>query len=73
MRPVIGEYAAGCWSLKPMAAGQMAAKMLYRVSPFDPIALVGAAVVLAATVLLACYLPARRATKINPAITLRSE
>jgi predicted permease len=56
-----------------LAAGQLAARMLYRVSPFDPFALVGAAMVLAATVLLACYLPARRATKINPAITLRSE
>jgi putative ABC transport system permease protein len=56
-----------------LLAGRMAAKMLYHVSPFDPVALSAAALVLASTMLIACYLPARRATKVDPAVTLRSE
>jgi putative ABC transport system permease protein len=39
----------------------------------DPIAFLGAAVVLAAAAALACYFPARRATRIDPAIILRME
>jgi putative ABC transport system permease protein len=47
--------------------------MLYRVSPVDPAAFVGAALVLTAAALLACWLPARRATKVNPITALRTE
>jgi putative ABC transport system permease protein len=39
----------------------------------DPIAFLGAALVLAAAAALACYFPARRATRIDPAIILRQE
>jgi putative ABC transport system permease protein len=39
----------------------------------DPVAFLGAAVVLAAAAALACYFPARRATRIDPAIVLRAE
>jgi putative ABC transport system permease protein len=39
----------------------------------DPIAFLGAATVLAAAAALACYFPARRATRIDPAIILRQE
>ena len=39
----------------------------------DPIAFLGAAAVLAAAAALACYFPARRATRIDPAIILRLE
>jgi putative ABC transport system permease protein len=39
----------------------------------DPIAFLGAALVLAAAAALACYVPARRATQIDPAIILRME
>lgn len=46
---------------------------LYDVSPLDPVALVGAAAVLLLTVLLASYLPARRASRIDPQSAMRSD
>jgi putative ABC transport system permease protein len=39
----------------------------------DPLAFVGAALLLTLAALAACYLPARRATRIDPSITLRAE
>jgi putative ABC transport system permease protein len=43
------------------------------VAPSDPVSLVTAALVLAATTLIACYLPARRATRVNPMLALRGD
>jgi putative ABC transport system permease protein len=47
--------------------------LLFEVSPTDPLYLTTAPILLALVALLACYLPARRATRIEPAITLRNE
>lgn len=60
-----------------LAAGLIAARslsaVLFGVPPADPISLVAAAVVLASTALAACYVPARRAARIDPARTLTTE
>jgi len=53
--------------------GRLLAKMLYHVNPLDPVALAVAAIILMCTVIFACYMPARRATKVDPAVTLRVE
>ena len=46
---------------------------VYGVSPSDPFALIVSSVMLAAAALLACFLPARRATPANPITALRTE
>jgi putative ABC transport system permease protein len=66
-------FAVAAGALLALAAGKVLAKLLYQVSPADPLALGGSAAVLAVAALLACYLPARRATKVDPMIALRSE
>ena len=59
--------------LLSLAAGGVLAQILYEVSSSDPFALVAASVTLAAATLIACFLPARRATHVNPIEALRSE
>jgi hypothetical protein len=53
--------------------GMGVASMLYEVSAFDPLVFAAAPLLLAAASLAACYLPARRATKISPTVALRVE
>jgi putative ABC transport system permease protein len=59
--------------LLSLAAGQVLAKILYDVSPSDPLALVTATLLLASAALLACFFPANRATRVNPITALRTE
>ena len=55
-----------------MAARSLTA-VLYDVPPADPLALFAAAFILAVTAMAACYLPARRASLVDPACTLATD
>ena len=59
--------------LLSLGAGRVLAQILYQVSPTDPFALVSSSVALTGAALLACFLPARRATQVNPITALRTE
>ena len=65
--------ALGVGLILSWAAGRVLSQVLYQVSPNDPFALITSTLLLAAAALLACFLPARRATYVNPITALRTE
>ena len=56
-----------------LVATRVMASLLFGVSPRDPFTLLLVGVVLAAVAAFACYLPARRATRVDPVVALRHE
>jgi len=71
MKPVVSGLALGI--IATFALNRLIAAQLYQVSAYDPVLLGGATVLLAATALMACLLPARRATRVDPIQALRTE
>jgi predicted permease len=70
-RPIVAGLATGL--LLSIAGGRLLRSALYGMSPFDPIAYLQIAGILAAAAVLATWIPARRATRIDPAVTLRAD
>src|SRR5262245_37780525 len=54
-------------------AGQVLSMLLVGVSPFDPVAMIGAVVMCVAVTLFACYMPVRRAMRIAASDALKVE
>jgi len=71
LQPVALGLAAGI--ALALLAGGVLANLLYQVSPADPLVYALVAGLLLAVSLLACWLPAQRATKVDPVEALRSE
>ena len=60
-------------ALMVSAVSRYAGSLLFEVTPRDPAAFVAAAVVFATVALVVAYVPARRATRVNPVFALRAE
>jgi ABC-type antimicrobial peptide transport system permease subunit len=56
-----------------LAAGPLIESMLFKTSPRDPFTLAAITLVLTGVAALASWLPARRATKVDPIVALRAE
>ena len=71
MRPALMGLGAGL--IAAIAGARLIESLLFEVTAYDPAVFATIAVVLAAVIALACWLPARRATKVDPLIALRAE
>jgi putative ABC transport system permease protein len=71
LAPVIGGLAAGIAAA--LALRQMLGSFLFGVRAADPLTLTGVAAVVIAATAAGCWLPARRATRVDPAVALRCE
>lgn len=59
---------AGAFLLTRLLAGQ-----LFGVAPLDPATFLGVSVLMAAVTMAACYIPARRAMRVDPMVALRND
>jgi predicted permease len=70
---IVTSIGAGTGLALSLLAGKALTSLLYKVSGADPIVFISSAVILGSVSLLACYLPALRASRVDPMIALRHE
>jgi len=71
MTPVIVGLAAGV--VAALFAGRLISSLLFDISANDPVTLATVVLVVAAVALVACFVPARRAMRVDPIVALRYE
>jgi ABC-type antimicrobial peptide transport system permease subunit len=71
MKPVLLGVVAGCAGA--LALSRAMAGLLFGVRPFEPSIVALVAILLGAAAMAACYLPARRAARVDPRDALRAE
>jgi predicted permease len=69
----IAAAGAGVGVLGAFAVSRFLQTLLFEVSPADPVTFVTVVVILSGAAFAACYLPARRATRVDPIVALRNE
>jgi macrolide transport system ATP-binding/permease protein len=71
LRPVAAGLVLGL--MLAWTAGSTMRSFLFEVAPLDPLVLGTVCIALAITAAMACYVPARRAARIDPVIALRHD
>ena len=71
MKPTL--VGVGIGIVAALALGRLVASLIFQVKPADPITFVGVAILLTGIALLACVIPAYRASRVDPVIALRNE
>jgi ABC-type antimicrobial peptide transport system permease subunit len=56
-----------------LAAGRLITSLLFGITAFDPVTIGGVIAVIASVALVACVLPGRAATRVDPMVALRDE
>jgi len=69
----LGLIGIGAGAVGARLGGKLIASRLYEISAFDPLIFVAAPILVALVVVVAIYIPARRATKVDPMVALRAE
>ena len=71
LTPVIAGLAAGLLAALPLT--RLIQRFLFQVIPWDPLSLAAGSAVMLVAALAAAYIPARRATRVDPLTALRTQ